>query len=293
MTRTFPNPYKRYLRKVTTLPSPSSAPIPASVSQCQFSPRWETYRLIHRFYFSAAAFIPPDHESLVLHDIHQLVDSFESISDSMVHEIKDGYDASTFVPIENPNFVLLISSQEDPCFSKAVIFLKKQRSLSLVLDGYYPERDKSLGFQLLAAVFGTENFVFVFDWKKITEIVMLTILKPILEDIEIHKIVYRFRLREEWLETNFGIKAVNCYDVYHAEQKLEKSRSTPPLKNYSILEFAKRYQDHAKCFKKLPPEDFSARPLEVESCIFHPHQKSSRLSIRCYGISWGRCFIYR
>ena len=127
----------------------------------------------------------------------------------------------------------------------------------------------------------TRHFVFLFDMLKLPPELVWNILKPILEDGEVHKVVHNFAETDYYfLREDKNIFVKNLYDVTVAQKKLESKFNGLAISNnrYSLKDFRCCYEQYYQSFRTFPAADF----VQNEAIWQHrklPHRLSQMSSM--------------
>ncbi|OQV14604.1 hypothetical protein BV898_11223 [Hypsibius exemplaris] len=119
-------------------------------------------------------------------------------------------------------------------------------------------------------ILATRHFIFVFDCLRISLAHVLALLRPILEDETVHKVVCDFDSDRDDLLQQYGIIVRNHYDVVRGEMNLagsgrrdaarrhlEERRKTALIRPFTMQEFQQRYKGSALCFQRFRETDFT------------------------------------
>ncbi|OQV13279.1 hypothetical protein BV898_12485 [Hypsibius exemplaris] len=143
-------------------------------------------------------------------------------------------------------------------FLTALKFLLKQKTLSFT---FHSVKDDccSVPSHPVCAVFATTHYVFLFDLEKLGASVISAVVKPILEDQTVHKLVHDAPAYLRILRDNYGSGINNYYDVAEIESLLDDG-----IVAYTLLEFRRKYEhdvhrkyeSQAHVFRRFPDRHF-------------------------------------
>uniref|UniRef100_A0A182P5Z3 3'-5' exonuclease domain-containing protein n=1 Tax=Anopheles epiroticus TaxID=199890 RepID=A0A182P5Z3_9DIPT len=150
------------------------------------------------------------------------------------------------------NYVFIC--QTDVKYHDSIKYLKKQRLLSIAMEGIEHGRHSSSP-SLLSI--GTQDSIYIFDiiWMKITEE-----MRELLCHDRYRRVVHNGRLVKDVLQHKFGVTLGNCFDIMVAHIAIHKSTGKTLEEDYSLQACVQSYLNLPEKFFDLNVT-FSDRPL--------------------------------
>ena len=159
----------------------------------------------------------------------------------------------------------IISSEME--FSKLIQYISLNRIKNIALDVEYYKGEKYLGEICLIQITLPNKDTFILDMiimKKTSYVREL--LKNLLEDENIEKIIHSCENDLDWIYDEFNISTVNVFDTQEAERFIDKTKKKAGLdcllKKYNLCDMDKAYKKHFQ------QSNWKERPLSEDQIVY-------------------------